>query len=63
MDIIEQGLHDPEWVVRFAAAMAAGQRKAAEVRPVLNTLVTTDPNLSVRAGCVYALRRLGMKPT
>ena len=58
-DIIEQGLHDSEWVVRFAAAMSAGQAQAAVVRPVLNTLVTTDPNLSVRVGCVYALRRLG----
>ena len=59
MDVIEQGLHDPEWVVRFAAAMAAGQVKVAAVRPVLNTLVMTDPNLSVRVGCIYALRRLG----
>jgi len=59
LEIIEQGLHDPEWVVRFAAAMAAGQRKAAMVRPVLNTLVTTDPNGSVRVGCIFALRRLG----
>ena len=42
MDIIEQGLHDGEWVVRFAAAMAAGQRKADGVRPVLNTLVRTQ---------------------
>src|SRR5689334_11545918 len=25
IDIIEQGLHDREWVVRFAAAMASGK--------------------------------------
>ncbi len=59
LETIEEGLHDREWVVRFAAAMAAGERKAAGMRPVLNTLVVHDPNLSVRVGCVYALRRLG----
>jgi HEAT repeat protein len=59
LEIIEQGLHDKEWVVRFAAAMAAGQRKAQSMRPVLNTLVTMDPNANVRVGCVYALRRMG----
>jgi HEAT repeat protein len=56
---IEQGLHDSAWVVRFAAAMAAGRRKAANLRPVIEPLATTDPNGSVRAACVYALRRFG----
>jgi HEAT repeat protein len=59
LEVIEQGLHDSEWVVRFAAAMAAGEQRAAAVRPVLNTMVANDPNLSVRAGCVFALARLG----
>jgi HEAT repeat protein len=59
MEIMEQGLHDKEWVVRFAAAMAAGERKAEHVRPVLNTLVVHDPSGSVRAGCIYALHKLG----
>ena len=59
LETIEEGLHDKEWVVRFAAAMAAGERKAQSLRPVLNTLVTTDPNAAVRVGSVYALRRLG----
>ena len=59
MEVIEEGLHDKEWVVRFAAAMAAGKRRADSVRPVLNTMVTNDPNRSVRAACIYALRRLG----
>jgi HEAT repeat protein len=58
-EIIEQGLHDAEWVVRFAAAMAAGEQRLAAVRPVLNTMVANDPNLSVRVGCIYALSRLG----
>ena len=35
---IEQGLHDSAWVVRFAAAMAAGRRKAANLRPVIEPL-------------------------
>jgi HEAT repeat protein len=59
LDTIEQGLHDQNWVVRFAAAMASGELKAARVRPVLNTMVTVDPDYSVRAGCIYALHRLG----
>jgi len=59
MEIIEQGLHDDQWVVRFSAAMTAGKRKATAVRPVLNTLVTADPNGSVRVACIYALRMLG----
>jgi HEAT repeat protein len=58
-EIIEQGLHDDEWVVRFAAAMAAGVRKLDTVRPVLNTLVEHDPSGSVRAGCIYALHQMG----
>lgn len=58
-DIIEQGLHDKEWVVRFAAAMAAGKGKLSAVRPVLNTLVGHDPDGSVRVACIYALRQLG----
>ncbi len=59
MEVIEQGLHDDEWDVRFAAAMAAGVRKADALRPVLNTMVERDASGSVRAGCIYALHRMG----
>jgi HEAT repeat protein len=59
VDMIDRGLHDREWVVRFAAAMAAGERRAGEVKPVLNTMVVHDPNLNVKVGCIYALWRLG----
>jgi HEAT repeat protein len=59
LEVIEQGLHDGEWVVRFAAAMSAGELRAAAVRPVLNTLLAADPNMNVRVGCIYALARLG----
>jgi HEAT repeat protein len=58
-DMIDRGLHDPEAAVRFAAALAAGERLATNVRPVLNTLVVHDPDLNVRVGCVYALWKLG----
>ena len=59
VDMIDRGLHDGEWVVRFAAAMAAGERRAGDVKPVLNTLVVHDPNPNVHVGCIYALWRLG----
>ncbi len=59
LDVIEQGLHDDQWVVRFAAAMAAGKRKDATVRPVLAAMVETDSNGSARVASIYALRRLG----
>ena len=58
-EVIEQGLHDPQWVVRFASCMAAGKRKAANLKPVLLTLAKDDPNDSVRAGAVYGLYRMG----
>jgi HEAT repeat protein len=38
--------------------MAAGEQRQATVRPVLNTMVANDPNMSVRVGCIYALSRL-----
>ncbi|HVX84339.1 MAG TPA: HEAT repeat domain-containing protein [Phycisphaerae bacterium] len=56
--MIEAALHDPEWVVRFAGAMAAGRRKLQELQPELEQM-TQDANGSVRVGAVFALRRLG----
>ncbi len=61
LETIEEGLHDKDGGVRFVAAMAAGERKAQSLRPVLNTLVTTDSDPNVRVGCIFALRRLGDK--
>jgi HEAT repeat protein len=57
--VIEQGLHDPEWVVRFAAAMATGKRKDSTYRSILENLAAKDPNDSVKVAAIYALRRLG----
>src|SRR5438477_8379762 len=35
------------------------ERKEQSLRPVINTLVITDPDQNVRVGCIFALRRLG----
>jgi HEAT repeat protein len=59
LQVIDQRLNDPAWVVRFAAAMAAGRRKALTVLPTLETLATADNNGSVRAASIYALNRMG----
>jgi HEAT repeat protein len=59
VDVIEQGLHDDQWVVRFAAAMASGKRQAHSVLPTLETMAATDPDSSVRAASIYALNRMG----
>jgi HEAT repeat protein len=58
LQVINHGLNDPEWVVRFASAMAAGKRKAQSTLPTLESLVTGDTNGSVRAACIYALARM-----
>ena len=57
--VIEQGLHDREWVVRFASAMAVGKRKSAQYKLVLADMATKDSNDSVRAAAIYALRQCG----
>jgi HEAT repeat protein len=56
--IVEQGLRDEQWVVRFAAAMAAGKRKARVTLPTLETMAGNDPNGSVRVAAIYALKRM-----
>jgi len=58
-DVIDAGLHDPEWIVRFSAALACGKRKSLALKPTLQELATSDPNDSVRIAAIYALRRLG----
>jgi HEAT repeat protein len=58
-NVIDQGLHDPVWIVRFSAAMATGKRKTAQLLPVLQHLAASDDNDSVRVAAIYALHRLG----
>jgi HEAT repeat protein len=58
ISIIEQGLHDDHWVVRAAAAMAAGKRKARITLPALETMAGNDPNHAVRVAAIYGLKRM-----
>ena len=58
--LIMKGLADPLRVVRFRAALAAGEQRLAEARPQLEALVeqAADPHLRVAA--IFALHRLGV---
>ena len=58
-DVIDAGLHDPEWIVRFSAAMATAKRKSLPLKPTLEKLAASDPNDSVRVASIYSLRNLG----
>jgi HEAT repeat protein len=55
---ILDGLRDPEPVVRFAAALAAGELRVRDAQPILLDIVY-DPSGSVRAAVRFALHRLG----
>ncbi len=57
-DVIEEGLHDDAWVVRFASAMAAGKRREHDLLPTLESLAVSDPSGSVQAASIYALHRM-----
>ncbi len=58
-EAIEQGLHDPAWVVRFASAMATGKRMNKRLLPVVRLMATSDASESVRVGALYAMHRMG----
>ena len=58
-EIILKGLNDPQRVVRFRAALAAGERRLAEARPALEGMID-DPNNHLRIGVIFALHRLGV---
>jgi HEAT repeat protein len=60
LDVIEQGLHDSDWVVRFASCMACGHRKVKTLLPVLQTMAVTDPNENVQVAAIYASARVGL---
>jgi HEAT repeat protein len=57
-DAIMKGLNDPEPVVRFASAMAAGQLKLVDAYGPLKNM-TDDHDLQVETGVRFALHRLG----
>lgn len=57
-DRIAKGLADPAWIVRFAAAICAGDLKVRSAyKPLLAAAYDADPN--VRVAVRYALHRLG----
>ncbi|MGN6370034.1 MAG: HEAT repeat domain-containing protein [Phycisphaerae bacterium] len=58
-DVIDAGLHDPEWIVRFAACMATAKRNSLPLKPTLEQLAKSDPNDSVRVAAIYSLRKMG----
>ncbi|HUO09052.1 MAG TPA: HEAT repeat domain-containing protein [Phycisphaerae bacterium] len=58
-DVIDAGLQDPEWIVRFSAAMATAKRKSLPLKPVLEKMATSDPSDSVRVAAIYSLRNVG----
>ena len=57
--IIPRGLNDPVRVVRFRAALAAGEHRVAEARPLLEGMIDTDDN-HLRVAVIYALHRIGV---
>ena len=59
-ELIRKGLHDKEVVVRFAAAVAAGDRKEYSARHLLEKLLW-DKSDAVKLSAGYALERLGDK--
>jgi len=58
-EIIPKGLDDPERVVRFRAALAAGEHQLAEVRPKLEGMVD-EKDEHLRIAVIFALHRLGV---
>jgi HEAT repeat protein len=55
---ILNGLSSPEPVVRFSAAMAAGQIKLVDAYPILRSMAD-DPDMQVEVAVRFALHRLG----
>lgn len=59
IDMIRVGMKDKEWVVRFAAAMAAGRRQASELKYELKQGLMDEKEAAARVGFIYALQELG----
>ncbi len=57
-DVILRGLADPDFLVRFASAMAAGKLRLNAAYPTLQNLLD-DPDDNVKVGVRFALHRLG----
>lgn len=60
VDEVLWGLNDQEGVVRYAAALTAGEMRLAEAHATLLKMLE-DPDKTVRVGVRFALHRLGDK--
>lgn len=58
-ELIVQGLNDPQHVVRFRAALAAGERRLASARAQLEAMID-EPDPQLRIAVIFALHRLGV---
>jgi HEAT repeat protein len=59
--IILRGLNDAQRVVRFRAALGAGEHRLAEARPPLEAMVERNDNdQHLRIACIFALHKLGV---
>jgi HEAT repeat protein len=56
---IVEAFADPSPLVKFAATMAAGELRLAQIEPLLTQLVE-DKNPHVQIGAIFALHRLGI---
>ena len=59
ISLIRTGIKDKDWVVRFAAAMAAGRRNASELKYEIKQGLMEEKDPSARVGFIYALHELG----
>lgn len=59
VSMFELGLHDEAWVVRFAAALAAGRQQATPLKQTLQQMYGRETNENVKVGISFALQRLG----
>lgn len=55
IDLLKQGLQDPDWVVRFAAAMAAGKQQNKSLKPLLQQMYATETDANVKVALIFAL--------
>ncbi len=59
ISMIQAGLSDSASVVRFASAIAAGRRKAVDLRYQISKSITDEQDASVRVAMIFALHELG----
>ena len=58
--LVPLALDDPERVIRFRAALAAGEQRLAEALPKLRELIEQTDDDHLRTALIFALHRLGV---